>query len=64
MRACGTCEFAAELFDPDPEDANVRECRRRPPAPQRDLFPDCDPLRGVWPLVTLDDWCGEYRPKE
>ncbi len=47
-KSCKTCRHFAE---------KQAECRRYPP----DVAEyDENPEHGVWPHVTIHDWCGEY----
>jgi hypothetical protein len=38
------------------------KCRRFPPVKMRDDEPRIG--RGIWPLTTEFDWCGEHEPDE
>lgn len=50
LEACSECEFS-EMHE---QNDTLFYCRRRAPAI---LKGD----RGVWPVVSADEWCGEYR---
>lgn len=45
---CETCKFFS---------GDKGQCRRNPPN-----FKSPADRRGYWPLVLVDDWCGEYKP--
>lgn len=49
---CQTCHFS--IVD---NQAN-RICRRLPPSPAPDGG------NGIWPVVSRDDWCGEWIPAD
>ncbi len=55
-RTCATCRF---------HDRATQTCRRHPPTmvswpdPNHDKFYE---PQTTWPVVGLNDWCGEYKP--
>lgn len=68
VEICKTCAF----FDTrDGKDGDIGLCRFNAPRffitsdlQLRDLegSADVDPKWGHWPKVTLDDWCGAWKP--
>jgi hypothetical protein len=59
--ACKFCMFVHEIDGG--EDSDLYECRRHAPMPvvfRGKLHRDAQTEWG-WPLVSSDDWCGEYR---
>lgn len=52
-RTCATCRFS--MFA---KSSDTGQCRRRTPlaAPYSE-----DEALGYWPLISTDDWCGEWR---
>jgi len=68
---CNTCNYflasAATKMPPQPVEAAVPPansgiCRRHAPA----VFLVTNvtfPIYGVWPTVSVNDWCGEYQAK-
>lgn len=51
--SCEQCRYY------DPKTPNIAgRCRRRAPAPLR----EGQATYAVWPIVTVGDWCGEWRP--
>lgn len=53
---CLLCRFSHSSFD----HYGYVTCRRNPPI-EGAKFPGDD---ARWPLVRIDDWCGEFQPKE
>jgi len=55
---CRYCRF----FSPEPPRAGEKvkfgRCHRYAPGPCTDMS-----RHGYWPLVRIDDWCGEFRDK-
>jgi hypothetical protein len=54
---CLRCDFF------EPQDDLVGECRRRAPRPVAASgldFNDPDAMMALWPVVSQDDWCGEF----
>lgn len=47
-RQCRNCLFWKQRTD----NQNNGQCRRNPPAPS---------LTGMFPWISADEWCGEYR---
>lgn len=61
-RRCETCEW----FDPDNPTKKEGSCRRVPPVMNGLLansFTGFDPNRGVWPAVSVLEWCGAWEKK-
>jgi hypothetical protein len=51
--SCGTCRYALSM------DQFMAECHRNAPCHrQQNISIPC------WPIVRLDDWCGEYHAGE
>ena len=40
-----------------------QQCRRYAPIPINKLLPGADAV-ACWPVVTNNDWCGEWKKKE
>jgi hypothetical protein len=58
---CETCRF----FD-GVADEKLAACRRNAPRSHlvsADGDPDEQRVRGVWPLVSHDDWCGQHEKR-
>jgi len=54
---CMRCDFF------EPQDDLVGECRRMAPRPVAASgldFNDPDAMMALWPVVSQDDWCGEF----
>ena len=47
---CETCRFMVE------RKRTFHECRRLPPI-------RLSAFESTWPMVYLDNWCGEYQPR-
>lgn len=63
---CGNCRFAddqEEGRDHIPRGDRIFLCRRNPPAfwPADDRPDDVDPQDAAWPIVLIDNWCGEWQ---
>lgn len=50
---CGNCRFAKPVED-------GLDCRCNPPTPVYDDSGDGD-VRGYWPKVDSDSWCGQWQ---
>ena len=61
MEECGSCKFWKELDEPAAIYEGCGDCRRFPPS-LRSTNPD-DIEHPVFPMVSSDMWCGEYKPK-
>jgi hypothetical protein len=58
---CRTCRFY-DFFDKKDFDLEAL-CRRHPPAPMVGSNEDRNRLLYAnWPLVSSNDWCGEWKP--
>ena len=56
---CGSCRYWV-IFPAEPLQPVEGTCQRYPPQGiQRDAG-DYGELWGVWPIVTADEWCGEW----
>ena len=61
---CETCRFRSRnpWCNPDRGTAEFHvimfACKRRPPVATGGLH--C-PTMTIWPMISNDDWCGEYR---
>lgn len=55
---CACCSY----FSPMSNRHRRNQCRRRAPAPRLTYDGRHDVLElGVWPVVTPEDWCGEFK---
>jgi hypothetical protein len=58
---CATCRYAIKRTDRHTAPSTFFECRRFPPVPPADRsFDNFDVPFAAWPLVSADDWCGEW----
>jgi hypothetical protein len=60
---CGTCEW----FDSHNDGTGDGTCRRLPPVMNgllRTPYEGQEKSDGIWPMVTVNMWCGEWRAKE
>jgi hypothetical protein len=56
---CSDCRF----FDNENTTGELGKCRRNAPRSHlisADVDADEQRVRGVWPLVSEDDWCGQF----
>jgi hypothetical protein len=49
---CEDCHF----FEANKDDESIGLCRRNPPVGAASIDE-----KGYWPVVDIDDWCGEYK---
>jgi hypothetical protein len=57
---CSCCRY----FLPLPNGHRRNQCRRRAPAPRLTYDGRHDLLEpGVWPVVSPEDWCGDFIPR-
>lgn len=56
QEGCFTCKFYGGSYDAE---AGVGECRRFPPPYPGDV--DRDRFGDDWPLVRINQWCGEWQ---
>jgi hypothetical protein len=54
QQKCLTCYFLRQ------DERNHDRCHRYAPRPSIDVEVNPDP---VWPIVSEDDWCGEWKSK-
>lgn len=61
---CETCRWLgnrSKYADAGINDDGGFQCRRRSPVATGGMMSAANTM---WPLVTLDDWCGEHSPRE
>jgi hypothetical protein len=59
---CDTCRF----YDGSPG-AKLAPCRRNAPRSHlvsADGDPEDTRVRGVWPIVSAEDWCGQFERRK
>lgn len=59
---CADCRY----LDTRSSSRDLGHCRRNAPRSHlvsADIETDDLRVRGVWPLVSLDDWCGQFERK-
>jgi len=53
---CKECRY----FDSWGSSSEKGECKRYAPRPNNRLLKEPDEFYAEWPLVTIDEWCGEF----
>lgn len=56
---CGTCKFHG--YGRTSAEVHSNCCRRHAPLITGGLHTDA---MTVWPKISVDDWCGEYQPRQ